>query len=441
MLRELLGQLERWKSAPGRMPLLLRGARQVGKTYIVESFAQQSFEKFHNINFEFEPEYEQCFASLDPKKIIDAIAGLSGQIIEAGKSLLFLDEIQQCPKAITALRYFKEKMPELHVIGAGSLLEFALHDKQFSMPVGRVEYLYLKPLSFREFLQTTGYGALVDALQSCSFQAPISEAFHNKLLELVREYLLIGGMPAAVSDFIISKEYSAAHRQQTIILSTYRDDFGKYAKSSDHKYLQKVFMQTPGLIGQQIQYTKIDPDSRSRDLKQAISDLAYAGIIHTVYATAASGLPLNALINEKKFKLLYLDVGLANRSLRLAMNDLLQKDIMVSNSGAIAEQFVGQELLAYIEPHESATINYWGRDKKGSTAEVDYIIAINSHIIPVEVKAGVTGNLKSLHFLMKERHLPLGVRVSQQPLEKFGNILSVPFYLLSELPRLITEHL
>lgn len=439
MKRTLFNNLLSWKDLPGRMPLLLRGARQIGKTYLVEAFGQAHFPKFHNINFELEPEYQQCFETLDPHKIIEAIAGLSGQKIEPGKSLLFLDEIQISPRAIMSLRYFKEKMPELHVIAAGSLLEFTLRDKEFSMPVGRVEYLYMKPLSFREFLIVSGYDALLEAIQLATFQKPISDVFHNKLLQLIRDYLLVGGMPAAVAQYITQGQFESAQRQQTIILSTYRDDFSKFSKLNDHKYLQKVFEKTPALIGQQIQYTKIDSDFRSRDLKRAIYDLSSAGVIYSINGTPAAGLPLNAMINEKKFKLLFLDVGLVNRTMRLTANDLNNEDITIINSGAIAEQLVGQELLAYMEPHDVAELHFWTRDKVGSQAEVDYVVTVNSTIVPIEVKAGVTGSLKSLHMLMHERKLPVGVRVSQQPLYKDASIVSIPFYMLSELNRLILE--
>lgn len=246
-------------------------------------------------------------------------------------------------------------------------------------------------------------------------------------------------MPAAVNQFIQDQNYDAAQRQQTIILTTYRDAFGKYAKLSDHKYLQKVFEQTPAFVGQQLQYSKMDPDSRSRDLKRAIRDLAHAGVLQTIYATTASDLPLNALINEKKIKLLFLDVGLVNKTIRITMNDLLKEDITLINKGALAEQWAGQELLAYMNPHEAPQLHFWVRDKSGSNAEVDYVLAVDSTIIPIEIKAGKTGRLKFLHLFMQEKQSPIGVHISQATLAKKDNILSVPFYLISELPRLIGE--
>ena len=251
--------------------------------------------------------------------------------------------------------------------------------------------------------------------------------------------MLIGGMPAAIRSYLRNEHFRDALRQQTIILSTYRDDFGKYAKTSDHKYLQQVFERTPGLIGQQIGYNKIDSQSRSRDLKRAIRDLDDAGVIESIYATPAAGLPLSAQVNYKKFKLLFLDIGLVNRTMGTTINDLINEDITLVNKGALAEQLVGQELLAYASSFEDIKLHYWEREKAGSQAEVDYVMAFDSKIIPIEVKAGATGTLRSLHWLMEKRDLKLGIRISEKPLYLRKNILSVPFYMISELNRLIQE--
>jgi predicted AAA+ superfamily ATPase len=188
------------------MPLLLRGARQVGKSYIIEKFGKEEFESYVMLNFEQHPEYQQCFESLDPIKIINAIELITDRTIQAGKTLLFLDEIQECPKAIMALRYFKEQMPELHVIGAGSLLEFALNDEEFRMPVGRVEFMYLRPLSFGEYLLAKGHTKMKDYLKALHIGDVIEEAVHNRLLSLVREYLSLGGMPAVIAEYLASKK-------------------------------------------------------------------------------------------------------------------------------------------------------------------------------------------------------------------------------------------
>ncbi len=419
------------------MPLLLRGARQVGKTFVVEQLAARRFRQFININFELEPEYCDCFQSFKPDDIINAIQAISRQKITAGDTLLFLDEIQNCPRAIMALRYFKEEMPDLHVIGAGSLLEFALNNENFSMPVGRVQFIYLKPLSFHEFLLALNYEDLIKAIKEITLTKPLPLALHQKLLTLTRQYLVTGGMPAAVQAYLQNPDFLQTQRIQTAILSTYRHDFGKYARLTQHQYLQKVFTVAPGMIGQQIKYSHLDSQMRSRDLKQAIEHLRMAGLIQPLPATAASGLPLSALVNEKKFKWLFLDVGLVVRSTGISPNELLREDINLINRGAIAEQLVGQELLAYQDFYEEPQLYYWSREERGSLAEVDFVTHLDSKIIPIEVKSGSKGHMKSLQLMLKEKNLPLGIRVFQLPAQYHQQILSIPFYLISELKRLI----
>lgn len=437
MQRSIEQYLLNWKNQAARLPLLIRGARQVGKSFVVKKFAEINFENSVTVNFEYSPEYISLFDTLNPEKIVNAIGVLAGQQIIPGKSLLFLDEIQECPMAVKALRYFKENMPNLHVIGTGSLLEFILNDKDFSMPVGRVQFLYLKPLSFREFLTALGKDTLNEFLSSVTLQTEIPEAIHQQLLKLVREYMILGGMPAVVQDYLENKNFILAQNLQTVLLSTYRNDFGKYASQTDFKYLQKVFEKTPGLIGQQIKYARIADDMRSRDLKDALEKLCHAGLISQVYATSAAGLPLNAGVNEKKFKLLFVDIGLVKRATNLPPDILLKEDLLLINQGAFTEQFVGQELLAYDSSLTAAELFYWSRDKKGSEAEVDFVINIDTQIFPIEVKSGTTGRLKSMRLFMEEKKCNLGVRVAQLPLSFHDGVLSLPFYLIAELPRLI----
>lgn len=437
MKRDIDIELIKWHKSISRIPLLLRGARQIGKTFAVKQLAKACFKNHVEINFEFEPFYADCFQSLDPKQIITRITDISRQKITPGETLLFLDEIQNCPQAIMALRYFKERMPELHVIGAGSLLEFTINNEHFSMPVGRIQYMHMKPLSLREYIEALGYEGLLKQIRHASIEEPLDSALHNKLLLLTREYLLTGGMPEAVQAYIETENFQESQYKQTILLNTYRNDFGKYAKKTDHKYLQKVFDQVPALLGQQIKYSKIEPHMRSRDLKEAITHLNQAGVTRIIYATSASGLPLQALVNEKKFKLLFVDVGLVTRATQLSINHILNDQINLINQGAISEQLVGQELIAYQDCRLEPQLHYWTRDQLGSQAEVDYLITQESQIIPIEVKSGTTGKLKSLHFFLREKKIPLGIRISEIPLTLNNQVLSVPFYLISELPRLI----
>lgn len=439
MKRQLKQQLIEWRNSPLRAPLLLRGARQVGKSWLVESFGREHFANLVIVNFEQRPEFRLAFESLIPEKIISTIELLSGTSIISGKTLLFLDEIQECPKAIMALRYFKEQMPLLHVVGAGSLLEFALNDKDFSMPVGRVQFLHLRPLSFYEYLEACGRGSLCIHLQQVTISSPSPTAVHEELLKLLREYVAIGGMPAVVSAYLQTKSFYQCQDVQSDILSTYRRDFGKYAKVTAHKNLALVFEKAPGLIGQWFKYSKITQDTPSRDLKIALQYLSYAGLVSQVHHTSAGGLPLFSSRSETKFKLLFLDVGLVKRAALLDITLLLKEDILLINQGALTEQFVGQELLAHSDSKTEAQLYFWAREARGSSAEVDYVIPVGSLIIPIEVKSGTSGRLKSLKLFMEEKQSSLGIHLSANPLGKHNNILLIPLYMVAEIPRLVNQ--
>jgi len=439
MKRSIEKDLLVWKNQPGRMPLLLRGARQVGKTYTITTFGQTHFANMLMINFEWQREYLPCFDTLDPTQIIGSINAINQTPIIPGKTLLFLDEIQECPQAIMALRYFKEKMPELHVIGAGSLLEFVINSENFRMPVGRVQSLYLKPFTFQEYLTAVGHESLNQYLSIASLDTPINLAVQQKLEYLLREYFIVGGMPAVIQHFIEHKNLTQCQMIQSSLLSTFRSDFGKYASQTKHRYLQRIFDQAPAMIGQHFRYAKVDPHMQSRDLKPAIENLVDAGIIHRVYHTAASGLPLNALTNEKIFKLLFLDIGLAKASSLLDAELMLQKDLMLINQGMLVEQFAGQELLANTPNYLCPQLFFWDREKRGSLAEVDYVIQLDDKILPIEVKSGKTGRLRSLQIFMEEKKVPMGICLSLKPLDFTNGILSVPLYMIHELKRLLSS--
>jgi predicted AAA+ superfamily ATPase len=439
MKRDIEKDLLRWKESKGKMPLLLRGARQVGKSYIVEKFAKENFKNFIVLNFEQHPEYKQCFESLETEKIINAIELLTGKSIRDGETLLFFDEIQECPAAIMAMRYFKEEKPDLHLIGAGSLLEFALNDPSFRMPVGRVQFLYLRPLSFGEFLGSSGHENLRNYLHTLTLEQIPQEVIHQKLLALLREYFALGGMPAVIAEYLKTKSLLQIQELQTGLLLTFRNDFGKYAHRMPHTHLQTIFNKAPALIAKHLKYSTLDPDTPARTLKNALQKLADAGLIILIHPTSAEGLPLIAHMNEKKTKLLFLDVGLVKRACNLDLELLFKEDLSLINEGALAEQFVGQELLAYFGKEEQNTLFFWTRQDKGGSAEVDYLIHVDSRIVPIEVKSGAIGKLRSLKFLLNEKKIPLGIRISENPLSFKENILSIPLYLVEELPRLTKE--
>ena len=433
MFRIVENDLLEWKDHPGRKPLLIRGARQVGKSFVVEKFAKACFENFITINFEFAPHFIDCFDTLDPYKIVRSIEAILGESIIQGHTLLFLDEIQECPKAILSLRYFKEKMPLLHVIAAGSLLEFALNADEFRKPVGRVQSLYMKPCSFKEFLIASGDQKLLDYISSISLTETIDPAVHAILLEKCREYFILGGMPEVMNYYIQQKKYHGSEVIQATLLEYYEKDFPKYNKKINFHLLKTIFTKVPALVGKRIKYSEIDPHVQARDQKPALAALSQAGLIYPVYHSSASGLPLNATLNENRFKIIFLDIGLLEHASRVDIQTLLHDDLILINQGALAKQFVGQELIAYSKNYEKPELYFWEREKSGSQAEVDYILQLHGEIIPVEVKSGKTGRLRSLHIFMEEKKLKIGVRISPQPLSFHDGILSLPFYMIHVL--------
>lgn len=334
MKRLIEKELLKWKNQEDRLPLILRGARQVGKSFTIEKFGKENFKNVVTLNFEFKPDFADCFESLDPNRIVSRIELMTETDITDEHSLLFLDEIQQCPRALLALRYFKEKRPNLHVIAAGSLLEFVLKEEDFSFPVGRVMFLYMRPLSFYEFLFNSGYIKLLKEIENTSFDQIMDKSVHEHTLRLVREYMLVGGMPAVVNKYIETKSFLEVHRIQSSLLESYRNDFGKYASKAQFKYLQRLFDRAPFLVGKVFKYAKVDPDARSRELKVALDQLCWTGLINRVFHTSANGIPLQSEVNEKKFKLVFLDIGLMQNANKIDPNIILTQDIWKVNEGA-----------------------------------------------------------------------------------------------------------
>ncbi|HAQ61038.1 TPA: hypothetical protein DCR49_03425 [Candidatus Delongbacteria bacterium] len=430
--RDIYRTLLEWKNEERRQPLLLRGARQIGKTYLIEQFGRNEFENFVILNLEKNLEYEKFFTSLDPKDMIEKIAFTTRQNITPGKTLLFIDEIQNCPRAIVALRYFYEEMPDLHVIAAGSLLEFALNRAKISIPVGRIQYLFMYPLSFKEFLLALGYDALHDHLYSKKEFEKVDEVVHDKLIELVRKYYLLGGMPKVVDEYIRSGDVSKCEKIQRSILDTYSDDFKKYAPEEDIMHLKTVFHSVPSMVGRKYVFSKVDPDTRSADLKKAVNLLEMAGVITRVKRTSASAIPLEAGVKHSYFKLIFLDIGLLHSISGLYPKTMMASDLNTVYMGAVSEQFVGQELLAYGDPFHRDSLYYWLRESKNSSAEIDYLIQRDGNIYPIEVKSGSTGRLKSMALFMEQFKSEKGYKVSQVPYSE-GKITEIPFYLIEKL--------
>jgi len=443
MKRDIEQILRQWKIEKKRYPLLLRGARQVGKSYSIRKFGKQYFENLLEINFEQNPKYKICFNTLEPEKIIESLSILSNSSIIPGKTLLFLDEIQECPNAITSLRYFYEQFSDLHVIGAGSLLEFSISQEDFKMPVGRIQYIFLKPLSFLEFLEAIGETKIKKKIDNFNQNNLPPKAIHEHIQSFIKLYSIIGGMPAVIQEYISSKDIKRCLNVQTIIIQTYRDDFGKYANKVKYKYLQKIFYGVPKMVGKKFKYSNIDRDMQSRDLKDALNLLEKAGVVYRIKHSSGNGLPLEAESKESIFKAIFLDIGLMqnicglNSELFLSANE----NFININDGAIAEQFVAQELLNYQNCFTQASLFYWVREAKNSNAEVDFLIPCCSKAIPIEVKSGKTGTLKSMHLFLKKNNLPIGVKVSQLPFENSLPIISIPFYAIKKIPELINSYI
>ncbi|MCB1177709.1 MAG: ATP-binding protein [Leptospiraceae bacterium] len=440
MKRRIYKNLLDWKNSKERKPLLIRGARQVGKSHLIKNFGKKNYKKFLEVNFELYPEVSNFFNSLNPEEIIKNLSIYFNQEITNG-TLIFFDEIQECPQAITSLRYFYELKPELHVIGAGSLLEFVLNSSEINIPVGRIEYLFMYPLSFIEFLETLNENLLIELLQKAKSEKEINPVIHQKLLKLYRDYTYIGGMPEAMSNYTEERNYPQIKKIQTSLLQTYRDDFGKYSNLAKHKYLHKVFLKAPSLIGKIIKYSEIDRETPSRELKEALSLLEYAGLITRITSTTHPELPLSVYSKENQFKIHFLDIGLVIRAMLLEYTVVHSENIMGTYSGGLAEQFVLQELAAYNDPYEKREMYFWKRDKRGSSAEIDTLIVYNSIIIPVEVKSGKTGSLKSLQLYKKLYNPNICIRYSEHQLSFYDSILSIPLYMISETNRLLNYYL
>ncbi len=433
MKRIVFEELKRWKDSPQRKPILLRGARQVGKTYIVRELGKL-FPDFVEINFELLPDASKIFErDLMPDRIIRDLSLFIGRKIEPGQSLLFLDEIQAAPKAIQALRYFYELLPQQHIISAGSLLDFEL--EKIGMAVGRVTSIYMHPMSFLEFLAAKNGPLLVEMILEHDVPSKASEVVHHKLLHLLGEYFAIGGMPEAVQCWISSQDLSRCGAIHRTIIDSFRQDFNKYATRFQIKYLDVLFDAIPALLGQKFKFSNIPGEYRKRDLLPALDLLTKAGVVHKILHSSGTGIPLGATVNGDKFKLLFLDIALAQTILGLDTTSwLLDPELNLINKGAITEAFVGQELLAYALFDVKGQLYYWHREARASNAEIDYLIQKQNQVIPIEVKSGAPGKLKSLKIFLDEHpNSTQGIRFSNQNYDATNGIQNLPLYAVARI--------
>jgi len=451
MYRHHLTTMQHWFEQNTHKPLVLRGARQVGKSTLIRLFAAQQGLELVELNFERNEEYAELFSSHDPKQTIASIRLMLNSDIKPGKSILFLDEIQAAPQILASLRYFYEEMPELHVAAAGSLLDFEMASPSFSMPVGRMSYLHLHPMNFTEFLHATGEKRLTEYLEAWQVGEDIPTPLHQKLIGLLRQCMAVGGMPEAIKTFRDTSDYRQCEIVKQDLLATFTDDFAKYARHQDQALIRLCFRKAPSFIGRKVKYSEISRDATTARIARSLDQLDMARVIHKVFRTSANGIPLAAEENRKFFKLLFLDIGLATTMFNVSWQ-VLKEDVMLVHQGAMAEQWVGQELLSSLDSHQSPQLHYWARESRSSSAEVDYMIE-GVQPVPVEVKAGKSGTLKSLHLFLKEKPSDVSIRLNTDlpslmkgehiladGRKKTYQLLSLPLYMAGQVRRLIAPN-
>jgi uncharacterized protein len=426
--REIEKELLLWKNEDDKKPLLVRGARQVGKSSTIRSFGK-SFLYFLEINFEERLEYSLIFENnLSPALICEQLSALTGVPIVAGKTLLFFDEIQSCPRAINSLRFFYEQMPALHVIATGSLLEFALADLP-TFGVGRIRSMFMYPFSFEEFLMALEESQLAEIISNSDAQNPIFEVIHNKAIHLMRKFFIIGGMPEAVSVYAKTKDLLKVQKVLSDINISYRIDFAKYKKRVPEFRINDVLSEIVKQVGGKFSYTSLSTKFNNGQVKEAIELLKLAGLVYSVTHSAANGIPIGADLNHKKTKFLIFDTGLYLNILGLHLSEIiLLSNTDLINKGNIAELFAGLEIVKRTSTFSYPALYYWHREAKSSQAKLDYVIQKNDLIIPIEIKACKTGAMKSLHLFMKEKNSKTGIRIALENFSEFENIKVYPLY-------------
>lgn len=457
--RMIDGYLLEWSQRSSHKPLLLRGARQVGKSTAVRHLSQK-FKSFVEVNFERQPSYKQLFqGDIDVKRIVPQMAAIAGKPIEPGSTLLFLDEIQACPEAIMSLRFFKEDMPELHVIAAGSLLEFALEELP-TFGVGRIHSMFMFPMTFDEFLLANGENLLIEARNQATSSAPLSAPLYEKLVGLLRTFMLVGGMPEAVSKWVETHDYLACQEVQDDIVVTYEDDFPKYKKRVDPMLLRLTMRSAAVQATKKFVYSQVGGSYSTSEVKKALEMLILAGILIPVTHTSANGVPLGSEADYSYRKMLLLDTGLMLRLLNMTTGDvselttqILTSDVSeLANKGPMAEMVAGLEILHYKTPNIRHDLFYWLRMAKNSPAEIDYLVTYKQQVVPIEVKAGMQGGMKSLWLFMNEKHLDNALRCSMENYGSFEyqdvkdnnavrHVQICPLYAMSQMDKLLSAFL
>ena len=441
MRRDFQACLRAWQQRADRKPLVLKGARQTGKTYVLAEFGTAEYAGVHVLNFEADPRLATVFeGELDPTRLLRDLA-LLGRFDPAaalaGKALIFFDEIQACPRALTSLKYFAERLPAAHVVAAGSLLGVEL-SRAASFPVGKVELHTLHPLDFFEFLDATGREAYRARLEGLAAIEPLPAGIHAELIAALREYLVVGGMPEAVAAFGASHDFARIRQIQGNIVAAYRLDFAKHAPFPLVPRLAMLWDAIPGQLARENRrflFSAVQQGARARDYEDALLWLEQAGLVHRSFAVATPKLPLSGYCNRRLFKLFALDVGLLGAVANLSADVVVQGNAVFEEfKGALAEQYVAQQIMAADTAGEPRPLFYWRNEKTGT--EVDFLIE-NEAIIPLEVKSGMNARSKSLTSYGRQFSPPQVARASLLNLKADGDTINIPLYLLPALRRVL----
>lgn len=415
MKRQAEEALKAWVDSPRRKPLVLRGARQVGKSTLVRQTAQAKGIPLWEVNLERHPTLAGVFETLDVARILLELELVLRRPVGREPGILFLDEIQAVPQALAALRYFHEDRPDLPVVAAGSLLEFALADFPASMPVGRIDFHHLGPVSYLEFVEAVEGAGMTDFVRSWKAREPWPATVHAALSNRLRDYLVAGAMPEAAALFAQTQDIQQVQVVHRSILETYREDFGKYSKGAETEKIRRLFDAVPPSIGQKMRWNRVNPSWKSTDLRKAFEQLERAGVVVGVRHTDGTGVPLGATASDDVFKTLFLDGSLAQTAMGLPPLSLeVFRGARFVNEGVLAEQFAGQH-LRFLRPGQRPELHYWLREGKSGNAEVDFLIQVDDRVVPVEVKSGAEGSMRSLHQFMALRGGDLAVRFDLNP--------------------------
>ncbi len=432
--RILYKDLISWKNSKKRKPLLLQGARQVGKTYLIREFAKNEYADNIYLNFEQYPELKLIFAEgLDPNKIIENISLYIGRAISKEKTLIIFDEIQIIPEAITSLKYFYEQNPEYHIIAAGSLLGVSV-GKHSSFPVGKVNFMTMYPMTFYEYLIAFGEELLAEKLENTKSINPIPEILHDKLLTHLKKYLYLGGMPEVLQDYLDNRNIVSVRNIQNDILEAYKRDFSKYTDKTQAIKTSELWRSIPYQLAKEnkkFKFNEVRKNARASTFEQTIEWLNSAGLINVVYNLKTAKIPLSGYADYSKFKIYLLDTGLLGAMLNISSDIILQPtDLFKEYNGAFIENFVASELTVLNKNYRF----YW---TSNSDAEVDFVIQIENKIIPIEVKSGTSRNIKSLRSYANKFSPRLICRTSPRNFIQDKDFINIPLYSVFALQKIV----